>query len=98
MEAGTTPWRREWDISTGGHYINLLTGHRSRGSNQVLLTLRMHLRGSLLPHGCGYAEAKAAGLVPRKGAQAARILRPQVHRDPQSSDTSARRSAVEPES
>ena len=57
MEAGTTPWRREWDASTGGHHLNLLTGHRYRGSNPVLLTLGMHLRGSVLPYWCGYAEA-----------------------------------------
>jgi antirestriction protein ArdC len=57
MEAGTTPWRRERDVSTGGHHLNLLTGHRYRGSNPVLLTLGMHLRGSVLPYWCGYAEA-----------------------------------------
>jgi hypothetical protein len=49
MEAGTTPWRREWDATTGGHHLNLLTGHRYRGSNPVLLTLGMHLRGSNPP-------------------------------------------------
>ena len=88
MEAGTCPWRREWDSTTGGHHVNLLTGHRYRGSNPVLLTLGMHLRGSVLPYWCGYAEAKAAGLVPRKGSQAVRILRPQVHRAPDTADTS----------
>jgi antirestriction protein ArdC len=49
MEAGTTPWRREWDASTCGYHLNLLTGHRYRGSNPVLLTLGMHLRGSNTP-------------------------------------------------
>ena len=38
----------------------------------------------MLPYWCGYAEAKAAGLMPRKGSQAVRILRPQV---PKGSDT-----------
>ena len=47
-EAGTTPWRREWDTSTGGHHLNLLTGHRYRGFNPVLLTLGMHLRVPIL--------------------------------------------------
>lgn len=94
MEAGTTPWRREWDATTGGHHVNLLTGHRYRGSNPVLLTLGMHLRGSVLPYWCGYAEAKAAGLVPRRGSQAVRILRPQVHKG---SDTSDGGPALEPE-
>ena len=64
LEAGTTPWRREWDASTGGHHLNLLTGHRYRGSNPVLLTLGMHLRGSVLPYWCGYVEAKTAGSAP----------------------------------
>ena len=50
MEAGTTPWRREWDAtSTSGHHLNLLTGHSYRGSNPVLLRLGMHLRGSNPP-------------------------------------------------
>jgi antirestriction protein ArdC len=94
MEAGTTPWRREWDASTGGHHLNLLTGHRYRGSNPVLLTLGMHLRGSVLPYWCGYAEAKAEGLLPRKGSQAVRILRPQVHKGSDTPDSGA---AQEPE-
>jgi antirestriction protein ArdC len=50
----------------------------------------------VIPYWCGYAEAKAAGLTPREGSQAVRILRPQVHRDPQNSDTPDRGSAVEP--
>jgi hypothetical protein len=94
MEAGTTPWRREWDASTGGHHLNLLTGHRYRGTNPVLLTLVMHLRGSVLPYWCGYAEANAAGLLPRKGSQAVRILRPQVHKG---SDTPDSEPSQEPE-
>ena len=94
MEAGTTPWRREWDATTGGHHLNLLTGHHYRGSNPVLLTLGMHLRGSVLPYWCGYAEAKAAGLMPRKGSQAVRILRPQVHKGSDTPDSGA---AQEPE-
>ena len=94
MEARTTPWRREWDATTGGHHLNLLTGHHYRGSNPVLLTLGMHLRGSVLPYWCGYAEAKAAGLMPRKGSQAVRILRPQVHKGSDTPDSGA---AQEPE-
>jgi hypothetical protein len=60
----------------------------------VLLTLGMHLRGSVLPYWCGYAEAKAAGLMPRKGSQAVRILRPQVHKGSDTPDSGA---AQEPE-
>jgi antirestriction protein ArdC len=79
LEAGTTPWRREWDAASGGHHVNLLSGRRYRGANPVLLTLGMHLRGSALPYWCGFAEAKALGIFPRKGSKAVHVLRPQVH-------------------
>ncbi len=49
LEAGTTPWRKEWDAAAGGHHVNLLSGRRYRGANPVLLTLGMHLQGSALP-------------------------------------------------
>ena len=79
LEAGTTPWRREWDAASGGHHVNLLSGRRYRGANPVLLTLGLHLRGSALPYWCGFAEAKALGIFPRKGSKAVHVLRPQVH-------------------
>jgi antirestriction protein ArdC len=79
LEAGTTPWRREWDGVAGGHHVNLFSGRRYRGANPVLLTLGLHLRGSALPYWCGFAEAKAHGLAPRKGSKAVHVLRPQVH-------------------
>ncbi len=79
LEAGTTPWRREWDAAAGGHHVNLLSGRRYRGANPALLTLGMHLRGSALPYWCGFAEAKALGIFPRKGSKAVHVLRPQVH-------------------
>lgn len=60
--------------------MNLLLGHRYQGANPILLTLGMHLRGSALPYRCGYAQAKALGIFPRKGSQGVRILRPQVNR------------------
>ncbi|WP_232201761.1 ArdC family protein [Synechococcus sp. WH 5701] len=79
LEAGTTPWRREWDAASGGHHVNLLSGRRYRGANPALLTLGMHLRGSALPYWCGISEAKALGIFPRKGSKAVHVLRPQVH-------------------
>ncbi|MCP9943341.1 DUF1738 domain-containing protein [Cyanobium sp. ATX 6E8] len=79
LEAGTTPWRREWDAAAGGHHVNLLSGRRYRGANPVLLTLGLHLRGSALPYWCGFAEAKALGIFPRKGSKAVYVLRPQLH-------------------
>ena len=78
MEAGTTPWRRPWDGEGGGHHVNLISGRRYRGGNPALLSFGMHLRGSTLPYWCGFAEAKARGLSPRRGSQAVHVLRPQV--------------------
>ncbi|MCT0225882.1 ArdC family protein [Synechococcus sp. CS-1328] len=89
MEDGTTPWRREWDGSGGGHHVNLLSGHRYRGANPVLLSLGLHIRlaqrtsggeGAALPYWCGFSEARKRGIVPRKGSKAIYVLRPQVHR------------------
>ena len=79
LEAGTTPWRREWDAAAGGHHVNLLSGRRYRGANPALLSLGLHLRGSSLPYWCGYGEARVLGLAPRKGSKAVHVLRPQVH-------------------
>ncbi|NQV11325.1 MAG: DUF1738 domain-containing protein [Cyanobacteria bacterium] len=79
MEAGSAPWRRPWDGSGGGHHVNLISGHRYRGANPILLTLGMHIRASALPFWCGFAEAKKVGIFPRKGSKAVHILRPQLH-------------------
>jgi antirestriction protein ArdC len=79
MEAGSAPWRRPWDGSGGGHHVNLISGHRYRGANPILLTLGMHVRGSALPFWCGFAEARKLGIFPRKGSKAVHILRPQLH-------------------
>ncbi len=80
LEAGTTPWRRHWDASGGGHHVNLLSGHRYLRAKPILMTLGMHLRGSALPYWCGFAEAKALGIFPRKGSQGVRIMSPQLNR------------------
>lgn len=79
LSSGTTPWRREWDGDVGGHQVNLFSGRPYRGVNPVLLNLGMHLRGSCLPYWCGFAEARARGIFPRKGSRAVQVLRPQVH-------------------
>jgi antirestriction protein ArdC len=86
MEAGSAPWRRPWDGSGGGHHVNLISGHRYRGANPILLTLGMHIRGSALPFWCGFAEARKLGIFPRKGSKAVHILRPQLHSREESSD------------
>ena len=78
MEAGSAPWRRPWDGTGGGHHVNLLSGHRYRGANPILLTLGMHVRASSLPFWCGFAEARKLGIFPRKGSKAVYILRPQL--------------------
>ncbi|MCT0199303.1 DUF1738 domain-containing protein [Synechococcus sp. CS-1325] len=79
LEAGSAPWRRPWDGTGGGHHVNLISGHRYRGANPILLTLGLHIRGSALPFWCGFAEAKRLGIFPRKGSKAVHILRPQLH-------------------
>ena len=79
MQQGVAPWRKPWDGSGGGHHCNLISGHRYRGSNPILLTLGMHIRGSALPFWCGYVEAKGLGISPKKGSKAAMILRLQLH-------------------
>ncbi|MCP9915267.1 ArdC family protein [Cyanobium sp. ATX 6F1] len=79
MEAGSAPWRRPWDGSGGGHHVNLISGHRYRGANPIMLTLGMHVRGSALPFWCGFAEARKLGIFPKKGSKAVCILRPQLH-------------------
>lgn len=79
MEAGSAPWRRPWDGSGSGHHVNLISGHRYRGANPILLTLGMHIRGSATPFWCGFAEARKLGIFPRKGSKAVHILRPQLH-------------------
>jgi len=48
MQQGVAPWRKPWDGSGGGHHCNLISGHRYRGSNPILLTLGIHIRGSAL--------------------------------------------------
>jgi antirestriction protein ArdC len=52
MEAGSAPWRRPWDGSGGGHHVNLLSGHRYRGANPILLTLGRHIRLIQRTSGC----------------------------------------------
>jgi antirestriction protein ArdC len=78
LQAGTTPWRREWDCRSGGHHVNLITGRRYRGVNPVLLSLGMQLRGSHLPYWCGFAEARSLGIFPRRGSRAVHVLRPHL--------------------
>ena len=75
--------------------MNLISGRRYRGSNPVLLTLGMHLRGSALPYWCGFGEAKSRGLSPRKGSRAVSVLRPQVHVSQAISETATAADASE---
>ena len=38
MEGGSAPWLGPWDGTGGGHHVNLLSSHRNRGANPILLT------------------------------------------------------------
>jgi antirestriction protein ArdC len=79
MEAGTAPWRREWQGHQGEHR-NLLTGHEYRGMNPLLLELgSLTKAGSQVPLWLGGAQAKGEGWFPRKGCTASRIVRPQLN-------------------
>ena len=93
MQQGVAPWRKPWDGSGGGHHCNLISGHRYRGSNPILLTLGMHIRGSALPFWCGYAEARQLGISPKKGSKAALILRPQLHQQAEEPEAGQREPA-----
>jgi len=97
MQQGVAPWRKPWDGSGGGHHCNLISGHRYQGSNPILLTLGMHIRGSALPFWCGYAEAKGLGISPKKGSKAAMILRPQLHQQGDQAEPSQQAEAGGPE-
>lgn len=98
LDAGTTPWRRKWDASSGGHYVNLLNGPRSQGANPILMTLGIHLRGSALPYWCGFAEAEAntQRICPCKGSQGVRILRIQLDRQAEEVGGSGRSNTSDP--
>ncbi|MFN5193575.1 MAG: ArdC family protein [Cyanobacteriota bacterium] len=80
MATGISPWRRPWDSDGLGHHVNLISGRRYRGANPILLSLGLHQRQSNLPFWCGFGEARAAGLSPRRGSRAVVVLRPQVQR------------------
>ena len=75
METGQAPWRRPWREGSGAH-VNLITGRPYQGSNPLLLTLGLHLRGSSLPYWCGWGEARRLDLAPRRGSRGVMILRP----------------------
>jgi antirestriction protein ArdC len=77
MEAGTSPWRRDWQASGARRHANLFSGRPYGGANPALLAAGLALRGSSLPWWCGYAEARRHGLVPRRGSSGVVILRPQ---------------------
>jgi antirestriction protein ArdC len=77
MEAGTSPWRRDWQASGASRHANLFSGRPYGGANPALLAAGLALRGSSLPWWCGYAEARRHGLVPRRGTSGVVILRPQ---------------------
>lgn len=86
MESGTAPWRREWDDRHGGHHVNLISGRPYRGANPILLTIGLHQRGATVPYWCGVGEARAHGLLPKKGSKAVTVVRPQVRRSKQRED------------
>jgi len=74
MEAGVSPWRRPWD-PTRGPQARLFCGRPYGGANPALLSLGQQLLGAPLPWWCSRAEARAHGLVPRRGSDGIPLLR-----------------------
>jgi antirestriction protein ArdC len=74
------PWRKPWHPTGFAGHQNLFSGHIYTGNNPLLLELAALAKSAPLPLWCGFGEAKAHGLAVRRGARAARILRPQVHK------------------
>jgi antirestriction protein ArdC len=75
MEKGISPWRQPW-VSGASCHVNLVSGHRYRGANPLLLQIGQLARGAELPFWCGVGEARRFGLFPRKGSKAAYVYRP----------------------
>jgi antirestriction protein ArdC len=75
MEKGVSPWRKPW-VSGASCHVNLVSGHRYRGANPLLLQIGQLAREAELPFWCGVGEARRFGLFPRKGSKAAYVYRP----------------------
>jgi hypothetical protein len=75
MEKGGSPWRQPW-ISGASCHVNLVSGHRYRGANPLLLQIGQLARSAELPFWCAVGEARRFGLFPRKGSKAAYVYRP----------------------
>jgi antirestriction protein ArdC len=75
MEKGVSPWRQPW-VSGASCHDNLVSGHRYRGANPLLLQIGQLARDAELPFWWGVGEARRFGLFPRKGSKAAYVYRP----------------------
>ena len=75
MEKGVSPWRQPW-VSGASCHVNLVSGHRYRGANPLLLQIGQLARDAELPFWCGVGEARRFGLFPCKGSKAAYVYRP----------------------
>jgi antirestriction protein ArdC len=55
MEKGVSPWRQPWDRGASCH-VHLVSGHRYRVANPLLLQIGQLARGAELPFWCGVAQ------------------------------------------
>lgn len=68
LENGCVPWRLPLPHRGEGH-LNFLSGRPYGGVDPILLGLALAERGGTLPWWCTFAEARQAGLSPRRGAK-----------------------------
>lgn len=74
LESGCIPWRPRWRVrAVGERHLNLFSGTAYGGADPLLLEVATVQRRTPLPWWCTYAEAKAAGLSPRRGAGGIRL-------------------------
>lgn len=68
LTGGCIAWRQPCAMPGEGHR-NLLSGRPYLGADSILLDLALVSRGATLRWWCTYAEARQAGLSPRRGAE-----------------------------
>lgn len=75
LEAGTTPWQREWSLNEAlaQPYHNLLSKAEYKGANVVRLFLTSQSRGYTDPRWMTYKQAQEKGMQVRKGEKGTAI-------------------------
>lgn len=74
IEAGTPPWRKDWNTSGGSLFPLRSTGERYRGVNVLLLWASAAERGFAAPHWMTFKQALAQGAAVRKGEKGTQVV------------------------